>query len=69
MPFIQALRVEPWSSFATGFIGGTVVHVVSILVERLGVDDAVDAAAVHAGKYWLDQLSALQTHGCTLTPV
>lgn len=45
--------VKPWESVAIGAIAGFVYQAFSMLLERLQIDDVVDAAAVHgAGGLW-----------------
>lgn len=40
---------EPWAAFFTGCVAGVVYRLLCPLVSRLGIDDAVDAGAVHLG--------------------
>lgn len=42
-------HVEPWAGFLTGLIAGFVYLAWSDVVPRFGVDDPLDAVAVHAG--------------------
>ncbi len=39
----------PWSAFTAGCVGAAVYLLVSKLMIRIGVDDPIDAIAVHAG--------------------
>jgi hypothetical protein len=44
-----ANTVYPWAAFFIGFIGGLVYKAWSIAVRKAGVDDPLDAGAVHLG--------------------
>ncbi len=39
----------PWSAFTAGCVGAAVYLLVSKLMLKIGVDDPIDAIAVHAG--------------------
>ena len=39
----------PWASFVSGSVGSVVYLATSRMVLRIGVDDPIDAVAVHAG--------------------
>ena len=45
--------VYPWAAFVIGLGGGAAFKLTSHLVHRAGIDDAIDAAAVHLGPgFW-----------------
>ena len=42
-------QVWPWAALVIGMIGGIAFYSWSLLLHKLGVDDAIDAVGVHLG--------------------
>lgn len=49
----SANNVFPWAALLIGFVGGIIYKLFSMAVYKVGIDDAIDAAAVHLGAgFW-----------------
>lgn len=53
-----AASVYPWAAFVIGLIAGAVYFAWSKLLQKLKIDDAIDAVCVHMGAGWWGVLAA-----------